>query len=396
MARARASDSWSVGVASILAVAAKLTALPVVLGMALALAWRYRGVAGRVGRRVLLGAGAVGVVAGLVVYARLLGEPPSTSRWASMAHFWPRTLWIAVPEYVRGGLAESFGTFWYAYDYAVRWPLSMGAALALVGAVLLLGATVGLVWAGARKGSRALLCALPLLLWLGAGAQVATVILRFGFGTVLQIEMGGVAQAKGFFPALLPLALLFTWGWAALVSGPGRAGRALAHPGHPGRVLPPGLDQPGRDALAPLPMAASRAVGGVPERAPERVPSRLRCTCERGRASGRHCWRRCWLSPGARPWPWPCWPWCCACCTCASRRGRTSPTTPSSSRSTPDASWRRGGPWGRRRSGPGCGRRSTTPRCRGCSIRSFSPWCIRWRGAWRTPRCWWRRPSWGP
>ncbi len=72
------------------------------------------------------------------------------------------------------------------------------------------------MWAGARKGLRALLCALPLLLWLGAGAQVATVILRFGFGTVLQIEMGGVAQAKGFFPALLPLALLFTWGWAGL------------------------------------------------------------------------------------------------------------------------------------------------------------------------------------
>jgi hypothetical protein len=205
---------WAV--ASILAVAAKLTALPVVLGMALALAWRYRGVAGRVGRRVLLGAGVVGVAAGFVVYARLLGEPPSTSRWASMAHFWSRTLWIALPEYVRGGLAESFGTFWYAYDYAVRWPLGVGAALALVGAILLLGAMVGLVWAGARGGRRALLCALPLLLWLGAGAQVATVILRFGFGTVLQIEMGGVAQAKGFFPALLPLALLFTWGWVGL------------------------------------------------------------------------------------------------------------------------------------------------------------------------------------
>ena len=162
------------------------------------------------------GGGGGGVVAGFVVYARLLGEPPSTSRWASMAHFWPRTLWIALPEYVRGGLAELFGTFWYAYDYAVRWSLGMGAALALVGAVLLLGAMVGLVWAGARKGFPALLCALPLLLWLGAGAQVATVILRFGFGTVLQIEMGGVAQAKGFFPALLPLALLFTWGWAGL------------------------------------------------------------------------------------------------------------------------------------------------------------------------------------
>src|SRR5918999_5928142 len=102
-----------------------------------------------------------------------------------MAHFWPRTLLISLPEYVRGGLAESFGTFWYAYDYAVRWPVSLGAALALPGGLLLLGAMLGLAWAGLSGGRRALLCALPLLLWAGAGAQVATVILRFGFGTVL-------------------------------------------------------------------------------------------------------------------------------------------------------------------------------------------------------------------
>ena len=39
----------------------------------------------------------------------------------------------------------------------------------------------------------------------------------------------GVAQAKGFFPALLPLALLFTAGWAALYRALGGRDDALAH-----------------------------------------------------------------------------------------------------------------------------------------------------------------------
>ena len=56
------------------------------------------------------------------------------------------------------------------------------------------------------------------------------------------------------------------------------------------------------------------------------------------------------------------------------------------------ATW---GPWGRRRSGPGCGRRSTTLRCRGCSIRLFQSLVYQVAGA-AIPSCWWRRPSWGP
>ena len=208
--------------ASVLAIGTKLTAAPVLLGTAAALLWRYRGwIAGRVGRRALAAGGAAGALAVLAVYARLLAQPPSTSRWASLAHFWPLTLLRALPDYVRGGLGESFGTFWYAYDYGVRWGGATGTVLATLGALLVLGAAAGLLWwALGRRRAKAIppqrSLGLPLVLWLGAGAQIGSVVLRFGFGSVLAIEMGGVAQAKGFFPALLPLALLFTAGWAVL------------------------------------------------------------------------------------------------------------------------------------------------------------------------------------
>ncbi len=208
--------------ASTLAVATKLTAGPVVLGTAAALLWRYRGwIVARCGRRPLAVAGAAGVAGLAAVYVRLLAQPPSTSRWASLAHFWPLTVLRALPEYVREGLAESFGTFWYAYDYGVRWAGAAGTVLAVLAGVLTLGAVAGLSWkALRRRRSKASLPrrthGLPLVLWLAAGAQIASVVLRFGFGSVLAIEMGGVAQAKGFFPALLPLALLFAAGWAGL------------------------------------------------------------------------------------------------------------------------------------------------------------------------------------
>jgi hypothetical protein len=217
-------------VASALAVGTKYSTAPVVLGTALALLWRYRArVFRRLGKGVVYGLAGAGAVLVVGAYLRLLGQPPSTSRWASLAHFWPVTLLQSLPAYVRGGLAESFGTFWYAYDYGVRWPVGVGSALAATGAALVLGAGAGLaLWATCSRvkswtrrkvpdvGCRATDAGAPLVLWLAAGTQIALVVLRFGFGSVLQIEMGGAAQAKGFFPALLPLALLFVWGWAAL------------------------------------------------------------------------------------------------------------------------------------------------------------------------------------
>ena len=206
--------------------------------------------------------------------------------------------------------------------------------MALVGAVLLLGALVGLGGRGPRGGRRALFCALPLLLWLGAGAQVATVILRFGSGRCCRSRWGRGA-GEGLLPRPLPpLALLFTWGWAGLYRALGGRDERWLTLGILGAFYLPGLDQPGRDALAPLPMAASRAVGGRSRAGSRAGPERARCTYERGRACGRHCCGQLAV-PWGPPWSWPCWPWCCVCCTCASRRGRTSPTTPSSSRSTP-------------------------------------------------------------
>jgi hypothetical protein len=209
------------------AVATKLSTAPVVTGAAIAVLWGYRRplrerLSGRVGRPLAVAAGAAAVVAVLALYLRLLAQPPSTSRLASIAHFWPLTLWRAVPAYVQGGLVESFRTFWYAYDYAVRWPQRLDGAFAAAGLVLVLGAAAGLGLIAAGAGGRRRLPATPPVLWLAAGTQVGLVVVRFGFSQVLQVDMGGLAQAKSFFPAMLPLALLFTAGWAALASALGR------------------------------------------------------------------------------------------------------------------------------------------------------------------------------
>ncbi len=234
-------------VASAGAVGTKVSTGPVVAGAAIALLWRYRRqlldrLPGRMRRPLIAGVGAIALLATLVVYLRLLAQPPSTSRLASIAHFWPVTLWLAIPAYLRGGAVESFRTFWYAYDYAVRWPQRLDAILAAVGVLLLLGAAVGLALAtfGTGRWRRrpatpavaptALPAALPAVLWLAAGTQIALVTVRFGFAQVLQVDMGGLAQAKAFFPAMLPLALLFTAGWATLGDAAGRVWRrAMTH-----------------------------------------------------------------------------------------------------------------------------------------------------------------------
>ena len=63
---------------------------------------------------------------------------------------------------------------------------------------------------------------------------MASVVVRYGLGDVLGNEMGGAGQAKAFFPAQLPLALLFCSGLATIArrlgwaSSRGLAGGLLA------------------------------------------------------------------------------------------------------------------------------------------------------------------------
>jgi hypothetical protein len=62
-----------------------------------------------------------------------------------------------------------------------------------------------------------------------AAAQALFVVGRYSFSAALGNPMGGAAQAKAYFPALLPLALLFTWGLAGAAARWGRGGdRTLA------------------------------------------------------------------------------------------------------------------------------------------------------------------------
>jgi len=196
---------WALLAGAVLAaLAAKLTALPVVLGVTIALAYRHRAVL-RASRLALAVAG-VGATAGLAAYVWLLTIPPTTSALAAAARFGPLAIVRGPLAYLtRGGLVETFRTWWYGYDYLVRWPAAVGAPLAVSAALVSLVAAGGLLfsWRLAR---------LPAVVWLAALAQAAFVLGRYGFGDLLQIEMGGAVQAKAFFSALAPLAVMFAFG----------------------------------------------------------------------------------------------------------------------------------------------------------------------------------------
>ncbi len=217
---------WLVWAAACLAaVATKPTTLPVALGTGVALGFRARR---ELWRHAWVRVAAVGLLLVVVgTQLALLAVEPTGSAPSAVAQFWPRALVRAPVAYVaRGGLAESFRTWWYAYDYLVRWPRVLDVVLGLAAMAVTLVTVYGLVlrgplrlppWSGrAPAGERA---GVPAVLWFAALAQALFVLGRFGFGDVLKIEMGGAAQAKVFFPALAPLALLF----AAGVSAAGRS-----------------------------------------------------------------------------------------------------------------------------------------------------------------------------
>ncbi|HEX2033402.1 MAG TPA: hypothetical protein VHS99_04390 [Chloroflexota bacterium] len=229
------------------ALATKVTTAPAIGATVAVLLFRHRRlILERLGRRLVMLLVALAGAAGLAVYLTLLTRHPATSAAASYAHFWPQALTRGSVAYLTSaaGAAESFRTFWYAYDYAVRWPAALTWPLQAVSLGLTLLAAGGLASARFRAATRCTAAAalrLPAVLWAAAGLQIALVVARFGFANVLQIDLGGAAQAKAFFPAMLPLALLFTAGlagvgslvrsWvlrfsgARLTTGEGRAGK---------------------------------------------------------------------------------------------------------------------------------------------------------------------------
>ena len=191
---------WLVwGLAAAVALAIKPTALPVVAGAVAAFAWRWRWALLRA-RAVQLGVGLIALAA-VAINVVLALQSPTLSAAHSLARYWPQMALRAPIAYVaRGGIVETFRTWWYGYDYLVRWPSALEAGLAAACLALVGVAMLGLVLAG-RRGA-------PAIVWAGAAAQMAFVLGRYGFGDVLQINMGGAAQAKSLFAALTPLALL--------------------------------------------------------------------------------------------------------------------------------------------------------------------------------------------
>ena len=219
-ARPTAPRRWALWVVvSLAALAVKPTALPVALGAGAAFAWRWRG-------RLLRTTPTRSVVAGLLLAAFAVNvffalQPPTLSALASLARFWPLAAVRAPVAYVaRGGIVETFRTWWYGYDYLVRWPASVEAVLAATCLVVTGGAVLGLAVAG-RRGA-------PPIVWACAGAQVAFVLGRYGFADVLRIDMGGAAQAKAFFTGIAPLALLGAAGLSSIARRLRLSERAVA------------------------------------------------------------------------------------------------------------------------------------------------------------------------
>ncbi|HEU5314898.1 MAG TPA: hypothetical protein VFX49_02225, partial [Chloroflexota bacterium] len=212
-ARSRWSAAWMLMSAGALLV--KPTALPVVAGAAAGLVYRFRRpVWAHWSARLVLLAAAVAAVAGNVYLA---AQEPTSGALPALARFWPMAVLRAPVAYIgNGGLAESFRTWWYGYDYLVRWPVMVEALLAVSAGLLTVAVTAGLALRGLPRagwGSGGL--AVPGIVWWCAASQVAFLLARYGLGDVLRIEMGGAAQAKAFFAGIAPLALLWSAGLVA-------------------------------------------------------------------------------------------------------------------------------------------------------------------------------------
>ena len=230
---------------TVLAVATKLTALPVIAGTLLAIIWAHRQHwpawwrrrAFRVGIALLVTAASCG-------YAFLLTKHPTSSYAAAAARIWPQAIVAGLNGFItKGGLTEAFRTFWHAFDYSVQWQEPFDTILTVIAAIPTALALVGLIlhctseanprntraassddgvsgqWGGAVP--------IPPLLWLTALCQIAFAVVRYGIGDISGSAMGGVAQAKTFFPAIAPLGLIGAAGLATVATGLSRIWRRL-------------------------------------------------------------------------------------------------------------------------------------------------------------------------
>ena len=230
---------------TVLAVATKLTALPVIAGTLLAIIWAHRQHwpawwrrrAFRVGIALLVTAASCG-------YAFLLTKHPTSSYAAAAARIWPQAIVAGLNGFLtKGGLTEAFRTFWHAFDYSVQWQEPLDTILTVIAAIFTALALVGLILhctseANPRNTRAASTddgvsgqwggpVPIPPLLWLTALCQIAFAVVRYGIGDISGSAMGGVAQAKTFFPAIAPLGLIGAAGLATVTTGLSRIWRRL-------------------------------------------------------------------------------------------------------------------------------------------------------------------------
>ena len=230
---------------TVLAVATKLTALPVIAGTLLAIIWAHRQHWPAWWRKRAFRVASLSLAAIIIgICAVLLSRDATSSYGATAIRIWPQAIVAGLNGFLtKGGLTEAFRTFWHAFDYSVQWQEPFDTILTVIAAIPTALALVGLIlhctseanprntraastddgvsgqWGGAVP--------IPPLLWLTALCQIAFAVVRYGIGDISGSAMGGVAQAKTFFPAIAPLGLIGAAGLATVTTGLSRIWRRL-------------------------------------------------------------------------------------------------------------------------------------------------------------------------